>query len=159
MIQIYKEQKENIEARLIGIKNGAPKVIKNAINKAVDSAKNDMVNKVKETYTIKSKNAITKTIKISKANIKNLTATITSRGVAVPLIDFNVKPSKPLKGKNRPYLYVQVKKGEGGIIKRAFITKGKTTGKIGIYERVGNARYPISQKYGHQSLRWLGQEM
>lgn len=149
MIQIYKEQRENIEARLLGIKNGSTRVIKNALNKAVEIARDDIVKKVQETYTVNPKSAITKTIEIKKANNKDLTASITSRGTAVPLIKFNVRPSKPqYKGKNRSILYAEVKRGEGGIIKRAFVTRGRKTGNLGVFERVGTSRYPIYQKYG-----------
>lgn len=149
MIQIYKEQRENIEARLLGIKNGSTRVIKNALNKAVEIARDDIVKKVQETYTVNPKSAITKTIEIKKANNKDLTASITSRGTAVPLIKFNVRPSKPqYKRKNRSILYAEVKRGEGGIIKRAFVTRGRKTGNLGVFERVGTSRYPIYQKYG-----------
>lgn len=149
MIQIYKEQRESIEVRLKGVKNGYARVVKNALNKALQTARDDVVDKVRQTYTVKSSNDISKTLEIQKATTKDLTAKLVSRGAAVPLIRFNVRPSKPqYKGKNRPVLFVEVKRGEGGVIKRAFITRVRKTGNLGIFERVGTARYPISQKYG-----------
>lgn len=135
------------------VKDAAPKAMANAVNRAVDTAKTEASRKTRETYTIKNKD-VAATIRIRRASMANLTATVTSRGGVVALSKFQVTPRQPQPKRKKPVI-VRVKRGGGGPIPSVFVAKMQS-GHIGVFSRAGKSRFPITQHYGPSVPQMIG---
>lgn len=155
MIEVDVGQMENIERLLGHIPGAVPKAVSRAINRAIDSVKTEAARKVRETYYIKNKD-IMDTVKVKKSSPSDLMAEFVSRGSAMPVIKFQVNPKKP-QPKRKKQIIVRVKRGEGGTIMGAFVAKMRN-GRIGVYNRVGRARFPIVERYGPAVPQMLGED-
>ncbi len=157
MITIDAEQIKRAELLLKNIPGGIDKAIVRAINRSVESAQTAAVKKVKDRYYIKAGD-VRKTIKIKKANYSDRIAIIRATGSPVALSKFSVTPSKPPKKRRKTPVKVRVLKGESPkSLTHAFVTR-LSSGHIGVFERVGKARYPIKQFYGPSVPQMLGHD-
>lgn len=142
-----------------------------AVNKTADEARRHLDDKARETYTIK-KAAFNKAMRIKKATNATLTAHITAKGRQLPLPRFEFRSNVRKRGGRGAVVRIKVKDpleapdpnhGKAFVISFA-IGKGqhgKKTKKTntsaeekatktlkGIFQRLGEDRYPIEQKYG-----------
>ena len=99
---------DDIKSRLKGFESRSNTVLNRAINR---TAKHAMTNIAKESnlkYLIKQK-TVRDTLKVKNARGKNSQAQITSKGSAIPLINFDVSPIRQVKllksGKYSPNMY------------------------------------------------------
>ncbi|OQP12847.1 phage tail protein [Geobacillus thermoleovorans] len=154
MIELKIEHMERLEAALSETPEKIPRAASRAINRAAYTARTEAARKVREEYIIKHGDVIN-TIKIYPASESDLSATVVSRGSVIPLIKFKVSPKKPQPKRKKP-LTATVKRGEGGPIARAFTAKMRSSGYIGVFQRVGNPRLPIRQLYGPSVPQMIG---
>jgi hypothetical protein len=145
MIEVNLEQIDRLERVLMETPEKVPRVASRAINRAATTARTEAARKVRQEYVVKHGDVI-KTIKIKKASAGELFAEVTSKGPLLPLIRFKVNPRKPSPRRKAP-LRASVKRGGGGPIKRAF-TAQMASGHTGVYQRVGDKRFPIRQLHG-----------
>lgn len=146
MIDLTAEQMKLANKLLGHIPGALPKAITNAINRSAEGARTDTVAKVKEEYVITS-GRVRETIEIRKASVSNLSAAVISRGRPRALSYFKIRPGKVTKRRPAEGVYAQVKRGGGGPIAKSFVAK-MASGHIGVFNRTGNTRFPITQRYG-----------
>ena len=145
------EQIEKAMQMLEGIPGGAEKALSLAINRTLDSAKTEAVRAVSDEYTIKQKN-VRPTLRVKKSNASTLEAEIISEGSNINLMEFKVSPRTDTTGNKRKPIRVQVKKGGGDTLTRAFVWNGN------VFEREGNTRLPISRLFGPAAPVMLNNE-
>ncbi|WP_302360338.1 phage tail protein [uncultured Megasphaera sp.] len=126
----------------------AKKIISMSVNKIARSARTQMAREDAQKYFITVGNA-RKTIKITKAaGGDDLQAKITSQGYPISLAHFKVSPKKVQhKGRKNKKIRVRVQRsGGGGTLDRAFIMA--IGSGIGVFERDGKPRKPVSKLFG-----------
>jgi hypothetical protein len=155
MIELTTAQVEKAQRMLSHLPDAAPEAMARAINRAAEAAKTEAARKVRETYIVRHKDVVD-TIKISRASPTHLMARVISTGTVFPLTKFRVTPKEPQPQraaavrwkKARPFkVTARVKRGEGGPIKSAFVAR-MSSGHVGVFKRVSEARSPIQQLYG-----------
>lgn len=146
---------EKAERLLALIPGGVQKAVPRAINRAMESGRAAGVEKVREQYTVKAK-AVRSTIKLSRANSRNMEGVITSIGSPIPLYDFKVNP-KTVNGRRRSPIRVSVKKGQQSALGKSFIAR-LGSGKVGVFERLGNKRLPIKMLFGPSAPQMIGSD-
>lgn len=146
---------ERAERLLVNIPNGLKKAVPRAINRAMESARTVGVQQARDQYTVKAR-AIRSTIKLDRANANKMIGVITSSGSPISLYDFKVNP-KTVNGRRRSPIRVSVKKGQQTLLNRAFIAR-LGSGKTGVFERVGDKRFPIKLLFGPSAPQMLGNE-
>lgn len=137
-----------IEAALGMAKDKSKQVLKTAINNTAKETVNLLINTAKETYAIREKREIKKTLSLDKAKISNLTATITSKGRVNELYNFKVTPNIYVRGGGVPGGYkgkvvksnahgkkLILKPGADGDEYKAFIVKYRS-GHMTVGQRV-----------------------
>lgn len=154
MIELRMEHMERLEAALSETPEKIPRAASRAINRAAYTARTEAARKAREEYIIRHGDVIN-TINIYPASETDLSATVVSRGSVIPLIKFRVSPKKPQPKRKKPLIAV-VKKGEGGPIARAFTAQMRSSGYIGVFQRVGKSRLPIRQLYGPSVPQMIG---
>lgn len=150
MIEFNSSQIERAIAMLSHIPGAAPKAIANAVNRAAETARTEASRKVRELYYIKHGDVIS-TIIIKKATPSDIAAAVVSRGSPIALTKFRVTPRQP----RRAPVIARVKRGGGGLVASAFVAR-MGSGHVGVFNRVGTARFPIVQRYGPSVPQMLG---
>lgn len=112
-----------------------PKAAARAINKTATATKTEAWKQVKKIYTIKRVRFNKAWDKVSRATASNLKAELISRSPRLPLSYFKIKPKSPPKRRPRNPVFVQVKRGEGGPIRDAFVARMKS-GHTGVFHRM-----------------------
>lgn len=153
MIRVTEDNIERALSMLAHIPNAAPKAISRAINRAAETARTEAARKVRQSYYVTHRDVIS-TISIIKASEGSMVATVKSRGHAIPLYRFRINPKDPQPLRKRP-IKVQVKRGEGGPVKRAFVAK-MSSGFVNVFERVTKKRLPVQSLYGPPIPQMLG---
>lgn len=154
-VQISAEQIKHAQKALRGITKGAETASMRALNRAMTAGKTVASRSASRTYEVKMAE-VRKTISTSKATKGNLTANVVSRGKRIPLSEFKTKPRKPAFGQGKPFA-VSVRKDTGfKQIKGAFLNRDSSTGRLEVFRRVGQARYPIHTQYGPSVPTMLG---
>ena len=153
MIEFSADRINRAIAALSHIPGAAPQAIANAINRASETARTEAARKVRESYYIKHGDVIG-TINIKKATPSDLAAAVISKGGPSPLMKFKVTPSAPQPRRRTPII-VRVKRGGGGTIRRAFVAQMQS-GHIDVFNRVGQSRLPIIERYGPSIPQMLG---
>lgn len=134
-IQIDSSQLRKLTRAVEKIKNGVPRVLAPAINRALAKGRTTVKREIRKEYTIKAKDI---PIAIHRATYGGLQGEIKIQQGMLGLDKFNVRPKGVQHGKTKRPIFVQVKKGGGGIIQGAFyIPQG------GPYSRIGPSRFPI----------------
>lgn len=145
MIKINANQLQLAEAITRGTPDKITKIMVSALNRVSAGVKTDVGKKVKEKYTIKTGD-VQKSMIIRLATTTRLSAIIRAEGRPTPLSKFKIKAGRPL--------YIQVKKGGGGVSRRAFLVA--KTEQARVFARVGKSRYPIKQRYGPSIPQMVG---
>lgn len=109
MITIDASKLKEVEDRLGQYRKKAPVVLYRAINRAASNLKTNAAKEVRSTYVIKA-GEIKSTMTISRATSKRISAVVVSRGNALGLEKFSIRPAQPRPGKPPKSLKVQVRK-------------------------------------------------
>jgi hypothetical protein len=117
MITIDASQLKFLEHAVKDIKNGVPRVLAPAINRALASGQTVVRREIRKVYTIKQKDIPTK---LHKASYSRLAGEIDISQGMLGAEKFEYRPK--VRGKRRKELFVRIKKGAGGSIKRGFVT-------------------------------------
>lgn len=155
MIEIKSETLERVQTLLAGVPKGAERAIANSMNRGLSRVKTTAMAKVKSVYTVQSSalSAATNT-KIQKASTGNLAGFVSFSGCKIPLYKFKVTPKQPGTGKT---VRASVKKGGGTAFTDAFIA-GMSSGHLGVFERLGNPRLPISEFMALSAAQMVGND-
>jgi len=153
MIEFSADRINRAIAALSHIPGAAPQAIANAINRASETARTEAARKVRELYYIKHGDVIS-TINIKKATPSDLAAAVISRGSPIALTKFQVTPRQPQPGRRTPVI-ARVKRGGGGPVASAFVAR-MASGHVGVFNRVGQSRFPLTQRYGPSVPQTLG---
>jgi hypothetical protein len=145
MLITIKENGNEIEKAIQKL-SGMPKetnlAITRAANRAIQQAKTAGSKKTRSTYNIQKSNLDSR-INIIRGNM----AKFIVRGR--PLKAVNFRNTRRKKG-----VFVQVKKGQGGLINGAFYTV--VNSGLGIFTRRTKKRLPIDMKYGPSVAQMFG---
>lgn len=153
MIEFDETQLESAKIILAGIPTGVQRAAASALNRAVDGARGAAVRKARSEYIITAKR-IRDTMKINRASMSNLQASVVSRGRPIALSYFKFKPGTvPTKRMKNP-VSVQVRRDGGGTITGGFVAMMKS-GHVGVFNRRGMESYPIDQRYGPSAPQML----
>lgn len=137
MIEIRIEPPPDLQAKLqrIAMIPGAlEKAAKNAVKRTLRGGKQDASRKIAQRYTIRA-GVVVRTIKIKQGG---LNGEMSSRGGINPLKLFRIKPKSRPSKMPAGGVFVQNVKGQGGYIRRGFLTH-----KGNVVERAGISRYPL----------------
>lgn len=116
--------------------SGLDRAIRSAVRRTLRGAKKDAGSKVKQRYTINAGEVI-RTIRLSQSGFSG---SMTSSGPRNQLKKFNIRPRSRPRKMPPGGVFAQVVRGQGGTIRRAFLQRSG-----GVYERVGQSRFPIRQ--------------
>jgi hypothetical protein len=140
MLTIDTKQLQMVERATRSIRNGTQKVLAPAINRALSSGQTAVRREIRKVYVIKQKDIPTK---LHRANYSSLQGTIAITSGMLGVDKFYYSPLFPPaagSGKRKKQLFVRIKKGGGGFVKRGFSTNVKG----GPYQRRSEApRLPI----------------
>jgi Prophage minor tail protein Z (GPZ) len=112
MITIDAHKLQEVEERLGQYRKKAPVALYRAINRAAENLKSNAAKEVRNTYVIKA-GEVKSTITISRATSKRIAAAVISRGHALGLEKFRLRPAQPRHKKPPKSLKVQVRKDTG----------------------------------------------
>ncbi|MGL5931922.1 MAG: phage tail protein [Cetobacterium sp.] len=145
MIKIDENGLERVDKILKGLPNVAKDIKLRAVRRAALAAKAEATRQGRSRYNLKSEE-INKTFEFTQPNKNNISATLVSTGERIRLIKFKVSPASVPK--KRRVVKVSVIKGQGmKTLKTAFVNK-MPNGTIGVFQRAGRQRLPITQLYG-----------
>ena len=147
MIRITTTGIEAAIAALSKSPSGLDRAIRSAVRRTLRGAKKDAGSKVKQRYTINAGEVI-RTIRLSQSGYSG---SMTSSGARNPLRKFNIRPRSRPRKMPPGGVFAQNVRGQGGMIHRAFLQRSG-----GVYERVGNPRFPIRQLKGPSAPGMLG---
>lgn len=116
-LQVNAWELKKLQKALGDIKNGVPKALAPAINRALAKGQTTIKKEIRKIYLIKAKDIPTK---IHRATFTSLSGHIVIKQGMLDASKFRFTPKFRSK-RNRP-LFVQVKKGGGGVVKRGFVT-------------------------------------
>ncbi len=152
--EVGAESLSRINKILAGIPGGIWKASYAALKRAGDTAKTRAGQFAAEAYTIK-KGDFMKNVH-QKSHIKSESGGIVSMSISyagnvLPLLTFNTNYSRS------GLLQTQVKRdGATAVLERAFAAR--VFGPIGVFERVGEKRFPIEQKFGPSTAHMMSSE-
>jgi hypothetical protein len=152
--EVGAESLSRINKILAGIPGGIWKASYAALKRAGDTAKTRAGQFAAEAYTIK-KGDFMKNVH-QKSHIKSESGGIVSMSISyagnvLPLLTFNTKYSRS------GLLQTQVKRdGATAVLERAFAAR--VFGPIGVFERVGEKRFPVEQKFGPSTAHMMSSE-
>jgi len=155
MLSIRPHQIEKIERIFIDTPRQVPIVLSRAINRTSTAARTQASKSIREKYAYKHRD-ILNTLKIKKATVNDLNASLSSRGSALKLTDFMLKPSISETNQKKEVV-VRVMKGSKKTIANGFLVKSKS-GYVNIFTRVSNKRYPIKAGFAPAIPQLMGKE-
>jgi hypothetical protein len=107
-----------LQRALGNIKDGVPKALAPAINRALASGQTTVKREIRKEYLIKAKDIPTK---VHRATRQTLSGQIRIDQGMLDISKFVYRPKAVQRRKNKKPLFVQVKKGGGGIVARGFV--------------------------------------
>ncbi|TCI25568.1 hypothetical protein EVJ32_09610 [Exiguobacterium sp. SH5S4] len=134
---------KDVQSKLVGFEKRAPTVVSAALNRAMTTMTKQITVEARSRYHIKVKD-VRPTLKKSKANRSNLSATVLSTGRTIPLDRFVVTPRTVQPKRKKPIL-VAVKKGPKKPLPGAFV--GDIQG-VKVFKRKTKKRLPIGRLFG-----------
>lgn len=138
---------------LAAVKGGAYRAQHNALKRAAEKAETDAGRFAAEKYAITKRSFMQHTqsrVKLEGAGGSVVKASISFVGAVIPLLEFHTRWTRGAR------LSTVVKLGGGGDINRAWIAS--VFGPAAVFERVGNERFPIEQKYGPSTAHMMQEE-
>lgn len=150
VIKVDENKLRSVQKLLRDVPKAFPKVVSRSINKSALHARAESVRKLSKIINLKLKR-IRKDIHVSKATYSRWRADVQVRGWRIPLKEFATSRIIPTGNRfNRPKSGLSYKIEKGGVKKtlpHAFYAK-MSSGHIGLFERKGKSRLPISEKFG-----------
>ncbi len=152
--EIGDESLERVSKILAGVPGGIWKASYSALKRAGDMAKTRAGQYAAEEYTI-NKGDFMRNVH-QKSSISSEAGGAVSLGISyagnvLPLLTFNTRYSK--NGK----LQTQVKRGgAAAMLDHAFAAR--VYGPVGVFERVGEKRFPVEQKFGPSTAHMMQNE-
>lgn len=128
------------------IPDKAELAMKRGTKRALAAAKTIGARRAQEIYTVKGVR-LTRQVKAGENSLRVV-------GPRRPLMDFEVRPRTPTKGAR---VFARVKVTGGGSLPHAFVSRMPSTGHVGVYERVGQRRYPIRQLNAVSAPQMMGE--
>lgn len=153
VVDVDKKMVKEIEKRLGDMNRRAPNAISNALNRAMNNVSSNISKEVRKEYVIKAKD-VRETIRKTRATRSNLSATVISRGGAIPLDRFRVSP-KTVQPRRKKPIRVEVKKDGLKELLGAFVAN---INGIKVFKRVGKKRLPIKRLFGPSVPQMLDNE-
>lgn len=142
-VSVNKADLAAVQAMLVGVKDGYPRVMRNALNRTVTTTIVNASQKIREDLNITDANVkVDFAKKTLKATLANLKAQVVASGKPVPLIKFI---GTSLLQNN--YVSVRVKKDRYKL-RHAFMAKMKS-GHVGVFGRKEALKH-----YTHKVLPW-----
>jgi hypothetical protein len=141
MSKVELEGLKDLQKDLDRLANEVPNVAVRVINKATTGVKTDLVAIIRDRYNYKAA-ALRKRLTIAKATRSSIQGHVQSKGGTVPLTD--------ITGTNQTQrgVSVNVKKDTGRqLIPRAFIARGRGSGKLIVLRRPGDPRGQYASLY------------
>lgn len=137
-----------IQRTLAGYRNGAPTVIRRALNRTVTPVRARAAREIAADLKVKPRTARS-ALAVRRATSRALEATVTASGQRIPLIEFRARQVK--RG-------VSYDLGRGrGLAPKAFIATMRS-GHRGVFKRLGRPRLPIQELRGPSIPRVFVQE-
>lgn len=154
MIELNLRQVERVEEIFKNTPQQIPKVISMAINRASEAGRTQAAREARGLYTVKH-GEVLKTLKIKKASIGSMHASISSKGELIPLTAFNARTTKS-------GVSVAVKKGERKQLKSLFIrtltSPRYEKGAHNVFGRVTDTRIPLRGYHGPSIPQMIGSD-
>jgi len=133
-------------------------VCAHALNRTISGVKADVSKEVRERYNIKDadvKNSMRGRVEKAAVEGDHMIASVTVAGKRIALHKFGARPAEPYAGgrKKRPQVSVMVLKGGRKPVvtadpaRKGFVARMKS-GHLGIYQREGMKKLPISELTG-----------
>lgn len=139
MLEIDARQLRKLQHALGDIQNGVPRALAPAINRSLEAGRTTVRREIRKEYLIKQKDI---PLALKRANYSTLSGHIRIAQGMLDASKFVYRPKAIRRGKKQRPLFVQVKKGKGGIIARGFVAS--TRGFTGPFQRRSTAkRLPI----------------
>ncbi|MCF8017836.1 MAG: hypothetical protein K9L62_00425 [Vallitaleaceae bacterium] len=152
--EVGAESLSRVNKILAGIPGGIWKATYAALKRAGDTAKTRAGQFAAAEYTINKSDFMKKVHQ--KSHITSEAGGVVSMSVSyagnvIPLLSFNTKYSR------NGLLQTQVKRsGASTVLEHAFAAK--VFGPIGVFERLGERRFPVEQKYGPSTAHMMSNE-
>lgn len=149
-IEVYLDGLEELKRDFSKLRVSAPEIVKMAVNETAIKARQDLYKKADSTYKVK-KTKFNKSLKLNKASVSSLTATIHTKGRPLALSAFEYRRHTKA-GRAAMAHQLQstrpVQLGEPGY--RAFVARmqnAKGPGHLGIFVRVEGSESKASEEY------------
>ena len=145
MITIRIEPPANLQAlinRVSMIPSGLERAATRAVRRTLRGGKQDASRKIAQRYTIRA-GVVVKTIRLTQSGFSG---EMSSRGGINPLRLFRLKPKSRPRKMPAGGVFVQNVKGQGGYIRKGFLTRGGN-----VVSRIGASRYPLRGHGGPSS--------
>jgi len=126
-----------------------------SLNRAIQGVRTDSAVEVRKEYNVKA-TPVKKSFRMERAGLGALEAAAVASGRRIPLVDFGARPKQPGGRKPVDGVSVQVKK-ERKVLKHSFLARLKS-GHVGVFQREGDARLPINQKFGPSIPEMIGNQ-
>ena len=152
-VKIDQQMLHDVQQKLGNLSKKAPNVMANSLNRALSNVATNMSKEVRKEYTIKAAD-IKETLIKSRASKSNLRAVVESKGELIPLDKFKVSP-RTVQPRRKSPIKVGVKKGGVKPILHAFVAD---VNGIKVFERKGEARFPIRKLFGPSVPQMLANE-
>lgn len=150
-IEINDQAIKEVEKRLKGIEQEAPKAISRALNRALTALKAATSKEARKDYTVTAQ-AIKASLDEVKATPSRLRAGVRSRGKKLGIDKFKVSP-KTVQPKRKKQIKITVRKDHSYEIPGAFVAEKNG---IKVFKRLGKKRLPVERKYGPSVAQMLG---
>lgn len=145
VVRFKSEQMQHAFRTLQGIPDGVAKAAVPALNRANAAARAEGIRQAAETYTARQA-AMRKTVRMYKATRSHLVAGFSSKSNKLPLVQFNLRPRKPMTN-GRTTLKAAVRRDGFKVVKKGFI-QTSPEGGLKAFRRIGKERYPLRELFG-----------
>lgn len=144
VVRFKSEQMQHAFRTLQGIPDGVAKAAVPALNRANAAARAEGIRRAAEEYTARQA-AMRKTVRMYKATRSHLLAGFSSKSNKLPLVQFNLRPRKPMTN-GRTTLKAAVRRDGFKVVKKGFVQSAPDGLKA--FRRIGKDRYPLRELFG-----------
>jgi len=154
---VTRESLNRIQLILSGVPKGAEKALGSVISRAQSTVRTTAVKEITKVYSITQRDVKAE----SNIRLRTITedggviGTVSFSGFKIPLYRFNVTPKTPTPRRNQHVKAAQIIGNPQVRFNNAFIAKMKS-GHIGMFERDGRKRTPISEFAGSSVAQMAG---
>lgn len=159
-VRIDGARTHRLEQMVKGFDKSYKKARETALDSAVEVLKNEITDEVTKNYFIGS-DVVRKTIKTASRGSQ---AWVKSKGPRIPAVSFKISPGRVIRGYTPKYYLLGTKRSKGmeplnkSHNKKPFLQKKKSNGKLGLYIREGEKRYPLRTFYSKSVPQMIADE-